>query len=168
MIKQIERVPLNPFVENHPIHAIAMPRKQAITQSNDLSTPLDKLLDTHYLYDNQEKVTVYRYSNKSMNELLFGYLTPRSRDLYLYIMYHIKKNEDYITLRAKDVKPNIGMSERTLTSAIKELREANVINFKAKSVYWVNPHYIFNGNRIEYYRNMDSKNVMVNAIIPKR
>lgn len=164
-IKKKERLGLNPFIVNQPIECVALPKKVAIKASNDLSEPLDKLLDTHFLHDSQSKVSVFRYGKKDIYNVMFGMLTSRARDLFIYIMYAINKDEDYILLSAAKVKGDIGMSNRTLTEAIKELRECNIVCFKSRSIYWVNPMYIFNGNRIDYYKALDRSNIVVKNIV---
>lgn len=158
---------INPFIVNNPIEVVALPKKVAINNSDDLASPIDKLLDSHYLHDAQDKTNVYRWGKRAMYEIIFGRLTDKSRSLFLYIMYSINKNEDFINLSAKKVGLDIGMSKRTLVDALKELKSNQVITMKSRSVYWVNPNYIFNGNRIEYYRNISNSNVLVKSIIRK-
>lgn len=156
---------LNPFIVNQPLEAVALPKKVAVKESDDLSSPIEKLLDTHYLHDRQEKTSVYRYNKEATFEVMYGRLTDKSRSLFMYITYMLPKNTDYINLSAAKVRKDIGMSARTLTDAIKELRSVNIITFKSRSVYWVNPMYLFNGNRIEYYRGLNPSNVVVRSII---
>lgn len=161
----MQEVELNPFIVNNPIEVIALPKKHAIKESDDLSSPLDKLMDTHYLHDSQDKTSVFRQNKSVMYEIMFGRLTDKSRSLFLYIMYSLNKNEDYVTLSAKKIKEHIGMSKRTLIEALKELKRCSIIVNKSRSVYWVNPMYLFNGNRIEYYRSLNPSNVVVKSII---
>lgn len=163
----MQEVELNPFIVNNPIEVVALPKKHAIKESDDLSSPLEKLLDTHYLHDSQDKTNVYRQNKSVMYEIMFNRLTDKSRSLFLYIIYSLNKNEDYVTLSAKKVTENIGMSKRTLIEALKELKRCSIIASKSRSVYWVNPMYLFNGNRIEYYRAINPDNVVVKSIISK-
>lgn len=164
-IKQSERVGLNPFIVNKPIEVVALPKQFAVKASADLTTARQKLKETHFLHDAQNKVSIFRYGKKEIFNVMFGMMSSRARDLFIYIMYAINKDEDYILLSASKVKSDIGMSGRTLTDAIRELRECNIICFKARSIYWVNPMYIFNGNRIDYYENLKEENVIIKNII---
>lgn len=159
---------MNPFVVNKPFEVVAMLRKQAVGSSSDISEPLDKLLATHYLYDSQDKVSLFRYGKKDMYELLFSGLRSRSRDLFLYIMYSINKNEDFIDMPYKKIRQDIGISKRTFIEAVKELKLNSIIAIKGRSVYWVNPMYLFNGNRIEFYRGINSDNIVVKHILGRK
>lgn len=163
----MQELELNPFIVNQPLEAVALPKKVAVKESSDLSSPIDKLMDTHYLHDRQEKTNIYRYNKEAIFEVMYGRLTDKSRSLFMYMTYMLPKNTDYINLSAVKIRKDIGMSARTLTDAIKELRTVNIITFKSRSVYWVNPMYLFNGNRIEYYRAINPDNVVVKSIISK-
>jgi DNA-binding GntR family transcriptional regulator len=46
----------------------------------------------------------------------------------------------------------MNVSRPTLLKAIQELEDVAVICKKSQSDYWINPHYIFKGNRIKYYQ----------------
>lgn len=159
---------INPFVVNNPIEVVALPKKVAVNSSDDTATPLDKLLGTHYLHDRQDKTSVFRHGKKVMYEVMFGRLSDKSRSVFLYIMYSLNKNEDYIDLSSKKVQQDIGMKKRTLVEALKELKACSIITAKSRSIYWVNPMYLFNGNRIEFYRTLNPDNVIVNTVIKNK
>lgn len=159
-------VELNPFIVNKPIECVAIPKNKYLDNSEDTTTATRKdLLNSHYLQDRQDKINIYRYGKHTMYEIMFGKLTDKSRSLFLYIMYSLNKNEDYILLSAQKVRQDIGMSNRTLTEALKELKACSVITLKERSIYWVNPMYIFNGNRINYYKSLNEDNVIIKAIL---
>jgi hypothetical protein len=46
---------------------------------------------------------------------------------------------------------NIGVSSKSFYNAITQLKEFNVICDKCKNDYWINPYYMFKGNRLDYF-----------------
>lgn len=164
--KKSESVELNPFIVNKPIECVAIPKSKASQYSEDITVTTRKdLLNTHYLHDKQDKINVFRHGKGVMYEIMFGRLSDKSRSLFLYIMYTLNKNEDYILLSGQKVKQDIGMCNRTLVEALKELKSCSIITLKERSIYWVNPMYIFNGNRINYYKELSDDNVIVKAVL---
>lgn len=84
---------------------------------------------------------------------LYKELTPASCKLVLYVQLNLLYNTDQIELNTEDCMRFLGVESRT--TYYKYLQELvdNAILSKCKgSNYWINPLLIFNGNRIEYYR----------------
>jgi predicted transcriptional regulator len=78
-------------------------------------------------------------------------MKSNGRDLLLYIIYNIKENEDFINLKLDKICGQIKTSRPSLIKGINELSDVGIITRKSQSNYWVNPHFIFKGNRIEHY-----------------
>lgn len=102
-----------------------------------------------YLIEQQERTSVYRYSY--VINVLFKHLTSSGRDLLLYIIYKLPKEQDWINLKYDKVLNEMGVSRATLSRAIQNLVDNAYITKKAQSDYWVNPTLIYKGNRLAYY-----------------
>lgn len=161
---------INPFVVNNPIEVIRLDVKSRFTNNKDINDGIKYSADTlnsNYLVDKQKKITVYSHPFYSIDNILFGSLNSKARDLYLYIIYHLKENTDYISLKLCDVKKTTGISRNSIVAAIKDLKAVGIIAPKSQSIYWVNPMYIFRGNRIEYYRNIKEELIDVVSTVHK-
>lgn len=159
---------INPFIINVPIGVVAMPKKDYIKASSEISddaTALEKLEQTHYLYDQQRKVSIYLYNHELVDQMLYGTLNPKGRDMFLYIMYHIPENQDWIKLKLSDIRKQTGISGNSVITGLTALKAAGIITLKSQSVYWVNPMFIFRGNRINYFRSISPDTIVVKNVI---
>ena len=82
-------------------------------------------------------------------------LTPRGKDLLLWIMYELELNKDYVWIPKKRYMRESRISAvNTYKAALNELIRANyIVATVVSNVYWINPHYFFNGNRVKKYPN---------------
>jgi hypothetical protein len=100
-------------------------------------------------YDDYTKV--FRGNGSVMN---MYELNNRGRELLLYIIMHIGENDDWISINVENymVKHKI-KSINTYKDAVKNLVAKGYIlrTHDYRNVFWVNPHYIFNGNRIKTF-----------------
>lgn len=164
MSKKTKIIPMNPLVSADPISVVALQKEHYLTQEKDASGLAGDL----YLVDQDKKISVYKHSHSVIDALLFGSLTQKGRDLYLYIMYHLPEDRDYITLRLADVRANTGISRNSIVSALQDLRALNIIQSKSQSEYWVNPHYFFCGNRIKYYKENNPEAIIVKSVVRRK
>ena len=97
----------------------------------------------HYAY---QKDTIYN-------------LKPTSSKLFNYIIFNIEPSKDFIELNVSKLNKNIFMSEDTIRKAIIELCDVCIINRREsmKATYWINPAYLFSGDRISKYPNCITK-----------
>lgn len=81
-------------------------------------------------------------------------LTPRAKDLLLWFIYEVKNNKDWLWLNKKRYMEECGLqSVNTYKSALNDLIKHNFIGLTViKDVFWINPHYIFNGNRVKCFQ----------------
>jgi predicted transcriptional regulator len=63
----------------------------------------------------------------------------------------MKPDCDFINLKTEFVCKKMKISRPTLTRAISQLIDIGVLCKKTQSEYWINPFYIFKGNRIKFY-----------------
>ena len=77
-------------------------------------------------------------------------LSPRSKDLLMWVMYEAKKNKDWLWVNKKRYmeESKVG-SINTYKAALNELIKCGFITKTViMDTFWLNPHYFFNGNRI--------------------
>jgi len=143
---------MNPFLQNFKLNVVKVNTTYYETKTSDISDGYVgkyKKVEESFLAEQQDKTSVYNIPN--INNVLFKALDPRSRDLFLYIIYNIKKEEDIINLKLDAICSLTEMSKPTLIKSINILIDNAIICKKSQSEYWVNPFYIFKGNRIDYY-----------------
>ena len=120
-----------------------------------------------YLVEKMEKVSVYNIPN--ITGALFGDDTTKAgRDLFLFIIYNLKRDEDFITLRHKEVCTRMHISRVTLTKAIANLVDISVIQRKSQSDYWVNPHYVFNGDKLKFFKKHYNEYIEEVAVVKRK
>lgn len=144
---------MNPFLANYNLPLVKINKQ--ITFINDEPTGyvgefVKKTENKSYFVEAQNHLSVYEAPD--INEKLFTKMKPNGRDLYLYIQNNLPYNTDTIHLSLEKVNKVLSMSRPTLTSAIQQLLNENIIcRGDKQGVYWVNPYYLFKGNRIAYY-----------------
>lgn len=140
---------INPFLFTFNLNVV-----QHTYVSNDKSAKEGSALKTtkqvSYKYvEQQEKTSVYDI--QMIEVILYKNMYASGRDLFLYIMYNMVKNKDYIKLEPEKVIRLLDITRNTYYSAIGQLMTAGVICKKSNSHYWVNPAYLFKGNRMNHY-----------------
>ena len=80
-------------------------------------------------------------------------LPPNAKALLFWIVYELEYNQDYLWINGKRYMEESKTSLNTYKAALKELSFAGIITPVAfcKEHYWINPWYIYLGNRIEQY-----------------
>lgn len=146
---------MNPFLNQHELKVIKIKNKSYVTDISSIN-PNDIAGDTEeitksFLVEEQPKVSMYHIPWDN-NVLFKDQIKSNGRDLFLYIAYNIKTNEDTIILKSEKVMKNMNISRATLYTAISQLVDASVIVKKSVSEYWINPYFLFKGNRIQYYK----------------
>ena len=92
------------------------------------------------------------YNDKSFVNI-FGQISDTASKMFLYIAYNLPPNKDIIALNQESVMKFVGIkSVTTYYKYVQELMDNAVINRRSNSEYWVNPLFLFNGNRVDYYK----------------
>ena len=125
---------------------------------NDSTNEL-KLSDTNksdYLYgkkewekETAEYARLYRHQSNVVLKL-----SPGACQLFLYISYNIYEDYDYIDLSVDTYLKNNEQikSAKTVYSYLNELIDSNIIRRRSNGSYWVNPYYLFKGDRLNYFK----------------
>jgi Firmicute plasmid replication protein (RepL) len=105
-----------------------------------------------FLIEQQSAVSFYKIGNSAVTtNYLFTMLTNAGRDLLWYIIANIGDSRDYIKLDRESICKAIGVGNTYYYKGLSELREASIITPKKNTEYWINPYFIFRGDRLEYY-----------------
>lgn len=144
----------NPFVHDFRLKLVEKPLKKYKTVKSK-----DSIEGIITSYETVEETIKIEQQTKSLvyyipyiENVLFDELKSSGRDLLLYLIYNIKPNMDFISLKLQKVSKEMKCSKPTLISAIKQLVSIGLICKKSQSEYWINPHYMFKGNRVHYYQ----------------
>ncbi len=106
-----------------------------------------------YPIEEQAKVSMYKIGNNTeVCTYLFKVLSQAGRNLFLYIMATIGRDKDTVNLNTDKVINEMGISRNTHQAAKDNLRDNGVITLYKGGEYWVNPFFIFRGDRIKYYQ----------------
>ena len=143
---------MNPFLQNNKLRLLRVHDSYHEVRTNHTkegTAGTYKEVHESYLVEAQGKTLVYYIPY--IEDLLFNKLSSNGRDLLLYIIYNIKENTDVISLKLDKVSKEMQISRPTLIKGIKDLLSNGFIATKSQSEYWVNPHCIFKGNRVNYY-----------------
>lgn len=143
---------MNPFVQNIKLDVLKVVENYVVSIRKEGAAGSPKRMFTDsYMLEKQEKVSVYKQPSL---DFLFHKLKPAGRDLFLYITLKLKKNKDYIDLQRAVVCEEMGTSRVTFFNAVKQLTEEGIICKKTVTEHWINPMFIFHGDRIGYFKKL--------------
>lgn len=149
---------MNPFVKQHKLKLIEVYKTIKLAPVSDFNQEVLlnwKTESSVSLMEQQEKTSVYHIGY--IENILYEELNTAGRDLLLYIMYRLPRNQDYINLKLDSLCAKMRTSRPTLIKGIQNLVDNAMIIKKAQSEYWVNPYFIFNGDRMSYYKSFGSQ-----------
>ena len=140
---------MNPFVQSLEIRAV-----WKITELSHGGEEIEGAVKgscNYILMDTDEKCSVYPA------HLLpwFSQLPTSAKDMVLWIMLHLGRKTDVIEIREDKYCKEMGVSRATFYSA-KTAITNRLIASRAESrtnTYWVNPAYLYKGDRVMAYRN---------------
>lgn len=145
---------MNPFVQNIKLEVLKVVENYVVSIRKEGAAGAPKRMFTDsYFLEKQTKVSMYQQPSL---DFLFKRLKPAGRDLFLYISMTLRKNKDYIELSRSKVCEDMGTSRVTFFNAVKQLTEEGIICKKTVTEHWINPMFIFHGDRIGYFRKLDN------------
>lgn len=144
----------NPFVQKESgfrINAIwKMEELVASGDTREHEGPNDKSSSQWhaYRYETDDKVTLYT------RDLLgvFPFLSSAAKDMLIYVAARVQYNSDVIELEEEKYCRVMDVARSTFFAAKKELTNRLIIpRTSRKNTYWINPSYLFRGNRMERF-----------------
>lgn len=87
------------------------------------------------------------------NREIINSLSDKSKSMLLWIIQELEAGKDYVYLPRKRYMEELSISSTTTVSnALSELTRYGFISFSTiKDIYWINPMFIFRGDRIRKY-----------------
>jgi hypothetical protein len=142
---------MNPFLEKYKLQLIEQSNTYCITKDyeSDVNYIEEEITEIDYI-SNHNSTSLYLTDD--IIKLLFIKLDNNSRTLLLYIMANLKENSDIINLNPITLEVMVNINNDILYESIKQLEENDIILFKDKTIYWINPYYLYNGNRLGIYK----------------
>jgi hypothetical protein len=109
--------------------------------------------DTSEIYSVEvEKFT--KVFNRSAYRVHIMSLPSRARDLCFWLIYEAEAGKDYVWINKNRYMEECDISLNTFKAAVSDLIKAIVIVPTAvPQVYWINPLFFFNGNRLEKFKD---------------
>lgn len=106
-------------------------------------------ISSTYLLDDAPFTKVF---TKAGLRLHINGLTPNAKSVYLWIMYEIDPNTDYLEINKKRYVTECNSNYKLLSDGLKELIDAAIIiATTVNDVYWINPLLLFKGDRLRKY-----------------
>lgn len=105
------------------------------------------------VYGNVEREMSCRLYTSPEKRKIMNMLSTRSKELFLWVMYEVDRNKDYMWLNKKRyMEENNINSINTYRTAIDELvRYGLLCKSVVNDVFWINPSMFFGGNRVAKY-----------------
>lgn len=84
-----------------------------------------------------------------------GKLTPRAKDLLMWIIYETEVSCEWIWINKKRYMAEVGVSSvNTYKGALVELiKSGYILSSVVKDTFWINPALFFNGSRVAAFPN---------------
>jgi hypothetical protein len=94
------------------------------------------------------RVTLY---TEGLLNMFLG-LSPAGKDMLMYILVHLRYDQDYLELDEEKYMSDTEAGRATFYRAKVELTNRVIIpRLSRKGTYWINPMYMFRGQRMSKY-----------------
>lgn len=148
----------NPFRANLELKGVVHSNIMHAVRSSDENS---KSVTDYYTKDREANTKFYRSEARAQN---LNTLKQSGWVVFNYIMNHLRYNEDIITMKRDSVMEWGSLkSAQTFYNARQELYDIGVIAHYTGNKYWINPAYIFNGNRLTYAKKHNIPVVMIGS-----
>lgn len=112
------------------------------------------VLTNNLSFEADDSTKVY---NDSKRRNTYADLSPQSIKVFLLVIMNLERNLDYVELKIEQLQDFTGWSKNSIYKYIDELEKSALIQRRQgkHSSYWINPRYIFSGNRLEYFKSVE-------------
>jgi predicted transcriptional regulator len=94
------------------------------------------------------------YNNEGFMKSFLG-LTYAGRDVLFLVSKYINKDEDYIYISVSKFAKRLNKSIQHVYKGLSNLIDNNFITKYKGSLYWINPHFMFKGNKAKKYNTKE-------------
>jgi len=114
------------------------------------------ILTNNLSFEADNSTKVY---NDSKRRNTYADLTPQAIKVFLLVIMKLERNLDYVELKIEQLQDFTGWSKNSIYKYIDELAQSALIRRRQSkhSSYWINPRYIFSGNRLEYFQTIQQE-----------
>jgi hypothetical protein len=106
-------------------------------------------------YFREQEYPVKVYTSSGRREVL-NLLGPNSTKLLIWCIQELEIKQDWFWLNKQRYMDETGVSYNTYKNSVKELQDQSLLlKTSYTDVFWINPHYFFRGNRIDFYKDKD-------------
>jgi predicted transcriptional regulator len=141
----------NPFVEE--MGNLKLITKETVHIQSEKRSPTERLIvKEEKNYRTSDVTNFARLFLIGNLDKIIADCRPMAAKLFLYILSKMEKNSDVVDLPFHEIAEAFDVSKSTVHLAVKDLQEAAVIRRKGKTMFWLNPHIMFYGNRRLYYK----------------
>lgn len=111
-----------------------------------------------------ERQQATKLLKSAKNRQKVGKLLPAAKALLIYIMFQVEQNQDFVIIDKKEFMNENKISLNTYKHALNQMIEQRFIKeSEIKNVYFINPLYIFAGNRLNKYSTHTKKYIPENT-----
>mgnify|MGYP003620960643 CR=1 FL=1 len=159
----------NPFLQNNKLAVIEIQETYYESRTSNIDsdgfTPkFKKVTETHFI---EQQPKVYLYKIPFALSVYYKHIKSHGRDIFFYIALSIKENTDFIEINPMKLSSELCISKSAIYNGIQQLIDVSILCKKAKSEYWVNPTFLFRGNRLSFYQNNCADCTEVVAVVHK-
>ena len=153
--KELLEKSVNPFTTDLTIPVRVFKTIKKIVDVQDIQegiiTTVPDQLVSKVLVEDAEYTRVYVRQGYRLHVMA---LPKEAKSVYLWLMYEIDTNLDYVFLNRRRYKEECGGTWTDLANGILQLTQSGIINnTPIKDVYWINPRFFFQGNRLKKYQD---------------
>jgi len=150
-MKKRQEIDISKLLNNPYRNTLAISATKVIDSNTFVYSKEGEAIPVERLIEKQKSTKIYQCTG--CKERVYN-LSPSAKSLYLYILYNLKVNVDWIHLnRDWYMKKNNVKSINTYKEAVKELSRYEFIipTAEYKDVMWINPVLFFSGDRMRKY-----------------
>ncbi len=142
-----EELGMNPFIQSLTVRVCDFKTGRIIEDEEGIKD---------YEYAEREYDPHTKIYTTSIDREIINKLSPKAKDLYLFLIYSLNTGKDYFWFNRQRYMEELQIkSNTTVCNALNELSRYCIIYnvISVKDVYWINPAFLFAGNRIKKYKN---------------
>ena len=142
---------MNPFLSSNRLRLIKVNEVSHTTLPyvQEESYIKSSVQTTTYFVEEHRKVQVYHLPY--INNILYKEMSASGLQMYIYVIHNLLPESDFINLKLDGVTKKTGLSRATIIRGITSLEDVGMLAVRKQSEYWVNPLFVFNGDRIRFY-----------------
>lgn len=143
----------NPFIKGLNINVNKIPIKNVYKSTGEKAS--DGSIIQEQVYSKADAMPFTKYYISSELRKIRSLITPRGKELLLWIMDELEAGKDYVEVNRKRYMKELHIkSLNTYKTAVSDLVRYGIIALTLKQdVFWINPEFMFRGSRVRKYRD---------------